>query len=457
MGTRFYLHDWLGSLCLMLVLACVNAVPGMAQAGGDYPPPGKLTITSPVYLAAIARWAQATGKSAIYEKSDTAETRALAAKCIFTLLNNRQGPGGGLKHEGVYPSYKDFQGFWAWDSWKHAYALAGIAPELAKNSIRAMFDYQDSSGMIADCIFTDTSENNYRDTKPPLAAWAVAEIFRQTSDTSFVKEMFAKLLKYHRWWYLNRDHDRNGLCEYGSTDGSLQAARWESGWDNAVRFDSARMLQNNPLAWSMDQESADLNSYLYVEKKCLAELARVLGEPSLAGTLENEAERLGNIIRNMMWDEVSGFFYDIRLRGKKPILIAEPNGWLPLWAGIATKQQARRIRGHIMDEREFNTFVPFPTVAANQPGFNPEKGYWRGPVWLDQAYFAIRGLWDAGYRDDSVFLRNKLFQNCEGLMNPDVPIRENYHPLTGKGLNAENFSWSAAHILMILMETADAR
>ncbi|MEO8568268.1 MAG: hypothetical protein ABI419_04010 [Ginsengibacter sp.] len=46
-------------------------------------------------------------------------------------------------------------------------------------------------------------------------------------------------------------------------------------------------------------------------------------------------------------------------------------------------------------------------------------------------------------------MKNKLWQNAEGMMN-DLPLYENYHPLTGEGLNAINFSWTAAHILMIL-------
>ncbi len=423
-----------------------------AQTGTEYPPPGKLRADSPAYLSVLERWALATGKSSYKNDTGLILANSLAAKCIFTLLNNRQGPAGGLKHEGVYPSYKDFAGFWAWDSWKQAYALAGIAPELAKNNIRAMFDYQDSSGMVADCIFIDSTENNYRDTKPPLAAWAVAEIFRQTSDTCFAREMFARLVKYHHWWYKNRDHDHNGLCEYGSTDGTLQAARWESGWDNAVRFDSARMVQNNSYAWSMDQESADLNSYLFVEKRCLSSLATALGETALAETLDEEAITLGNLIRTIMWDERSGFFYDIRLTTKRAVVVPEPNGWIPLWAGIASEEQARRIRNRIMSSEEFNTFVPFPTVAADNPGFNPEKGYWRGPVWLDQAYFAIKGLMKYGYGEEAVLLMNKLFRNCEGLSDPARPIRENYNPLTGQGMNAENFSWSAAHVLMMISE-----
>ena len=40
-----------------------------------------------------------------------------------------------------------------------------------------------------------------------------------------------------------RDHNRNGMCEYGATDGTLEAAAWESGMDNAIRFDGAVMLK----------------------------------------------------------------------------------------------------------------------------------------------------------------------------------------------------------------------
>jgi putative isomerase len=438
-------------LFLFLYLVCIlKIISGQDQPA--YPPPGKLTLTSPVYLEAIANWKNSGGITKGIPGIGIDTIKLLAEKCIFTLLNNRQGPEGGLKREGVYPSYKDFQGFWAWDSWKQAYALAAIDPELAKNNIRAMFDYQDSSGMIPDCIFIDPKENNFRNTKPPLAAWAVLEVAAKTRDVDFAREMFPKLLKYHRWWYTHRDNDHNGLCEYGSTDGTIQAARWESGWDNAVRFDSAQMVQNNPHAWSMTLESVDLNSYLFKEKRCLVVLARIANDDSLASELQLESSSLAALIRKLMWDEKEGFFFDIDLFTKLPVRVLEPNGWIPLWAGIPTKEQSQRIRDHIMNPEEFNTFVPFPTVAANNPRFDPEKGYWRGPVWLDQAYFAINGLRKYGFQNEADSLIVKLFRNCEGLLDPEKPIRENYHPLSGTGLNAENFSWSAAHILMLIRE-----
>ena len=78
----------------------------------------------------------------------------LIAKCAITLQTNHRIAAEALHHQGLFPSYNNyyFNGFWAWDSWKHAAALAFYDPELAKDQVRAMFDYQQADGFIPDCI-----------------------------------------------------------------------------------------------------------------------------------------------------------------------------------------------------------------------------------------------------------------------------------------------------------------
>lgn len=379
------------------------------------------------------------------------DEKRTAVKAIQTLTTNWRSPAGDLKHDGVFPSaaYHGFYGFWSWDSWKHVVSLVKFNPELAKSSMWSMFDYQDKYGMIADCIYYNSKENNWRDTKAPLAAWAVWEVYKQTKDKNFVIDMYPLLVKYHKWWYMHRDVDKNGLCEYGSTDGSIIAAKWESGMDNAVRFDSAKMVKTNDVAWSMNQESVDLNSYLYDEKLYLSNLASAIDKVSESEKYKSEAAKLKSRIQNEMFDKETGFFYDIDLNSKKMIKIKGPEGWIPLWTGVATKEQAELVKKAMMDEKEFNCKIPCPTLTSAHPKFNPLKGYWRGPVWLDQFYFGVKGLERYGYNDESKLLIQKLFKNGEGVIGT-APIRENYHPVTGKGLNANHFSWSSAHILMML-------
>ncbi|QZE15223.1 hypothetical protein K4L44_05145 [Halosquirtibacter laminarini] len=375
----------------------------------------------------------------------------VAAKAIVTMVTNYRSEAGDLKHPGTFPSlsYHGFYGFWSWDSWKHAVAYAYFAPEMAKNNLRSMFDYQDRHGMVADCIYMNAKENNWRDTKPPLASWAVVKIFEATKDSAFVREILPKLERYHQWWYDNRDHDKNGLCEYGSTDGSRIAAAWESGMDNAVRFDHAKMIKNNEVAWSLDQESVDLNSYLYYDACMIQKLHHSIGD-SISGIKDNQ-ESLKKMIQNKMFGDEHGFFFDIDMYKKTRIETMGPEGWIPLWTKVATKEQARSIVRNVMDTCRFNTFVPFPTLDASHPKFNPLEGYWRGPVWLDQAYFAIKGMRNYGYNKEANRMTCKILDHCQGLLQQS-PIHENYHPITGEGLNAIGFSWSSAHLLMMLRE-----
>ncbi|MDT0604358.1 alpha-glucosidase [Thalassotalea castellviae] len=203
-----------------------------AKSGEDLT--AKVLVNPEQFLSdASIRWQQYLTSIKLIENK---KQQDIAAKSIETLIGNWRSPAGELKHDGVTPSVtaRWFNGVWAWDSWKHAVAMAHFAPEVAKENIRAMFDYQVKSndpvrpqdhGMVIDAVFYnkdsarsgDGGNWNERNTKPALAAWAVWEIYKTTQDLSFVKEMFEPLLDYHDWWYRNRDHNNNGLIEYGAT------------------------------------------------------------------------------------------------------------------------------------------------------------------------------------------------------------------------------------------------
>ncbi len=382
---------------------------------------------------------------------DTA--RRIAVKAAITLLGNWRAARGDLHHDGVIPSYSnpDFNGFWAWDSWKHAVALAAFAPALARDQVRAMFDYQADDGMVADCVYLDKANDNWRDTKPPLAAWAVWQVYRATNDDAFLAEMYAKLVRYHRWWYAARDHDRNGLAEYGSTDGSKIAAKWESGMDNGVRFDAIAMLKNADGAWSMDQESADLNAFLYREKLELAAIAGALGKTDESARWSKDAEVLRTAIQSRLFDRTRGYFFDVRLGSSEFVPVYGSEGWTPLWAGAASAEQAQAVIRIMLDPKKFATAMPFPTLAADDPRFSPIKGYWRGPVWLDQSWFGVDALKRYGFREQADEMARRLLLGARDL-TAQAPMYENYDPLTGRGYQSRNFSWTAASYLFLLRD-----
>ena len=120
-------------------------------------------------------------------------------------------------------------------------------PEIAKDSIRALFDWQiqpndpirpQDAGMILDLVTWnkiperggDGGNWNERNAKPSLAAWSVMEVYNVTKDKAWLEEMYPKLVAYHDWWLRNRDHNGNGVPEYGATR------------DKAHNTDSGEML-----------------------------------------------------------------------------------------------------------------------------------------------------------------------------------------------------------------------
>ena len=420
----------------------------------------------------------------------------IAVKSIETLTTNWRSTAGAIKHDGITPSvsYKWFNGMWAWDSWKQAVATTNFDGELAKNNIRALFDYQiqkddkvrpQDSGTIIDAIFYNQDKDrggdggnwNERNSKPALAAWAVWKTYQATGDKEFLKEMYPKLKVYHEWWYTNRDHDKNGIAEFGgmvheynnSPEEIILAAAWESGMDNAVRFDvegygkddkgikvfENRDSNNNLVGYSINQESVDLNAFLYAEKIYLGKMAEILGKTEESKVFMDSAVHVKKYINDKMYDENTGYYYDLQFdeNGNTKLLVNRgkgTEGYIPLWANAADEDKAKRVVENILDENIMNTYLPFPTAAKDNPKYNPTK-YWRGPVWLDQAYFGIIGLNNYGYEKEAKELTVRLFENSEGLMG-DGAIRENYNPETGEGLHCSNFSWSASVYYLLYKE-----
>ncbi|MEU7043286.1 trehalase family glycosidase [Streptomyces varsoviensis] len=410
------------------------------------------------------------------------DRRRTAAKAVQTLVTNWRSPAGALRSDGITPSLtnKDFAGgFWAWDSWKEAASTALFAPRLAASTIESMFDYQitaaskdrpQDAGMVPDAVFYNKASTggqnwNERNSKPPLAAWAVWQVYERGRDREFLRRMYPKLTAYHAWWYRNRDHDHNGLAEYGATvdpanDSTKErrlAAAWESGMDNAPRFDGAGVDTNTDrrgrtVGYSLAQESVDLNAYLYAEKRYLARTANALGRFAESADWHRQADRLRHQVQQRMYDPADGFFHDYGTHGRGPLTSAGKGieGAIPLWAGVATGRQAASVRAALVDPKQFATHMPLPTVARNNPKFDP-TGYWRGLVWLDQAYFAILGLREYGYHHDAERTKENLLRHARGLLG-NGPIHENYQPLTGAGRNSSNFSWSAAAVLELLRQ-----
>ena len=86
-----------------------------------------------------------------------------------------------------------------------------------------------------------------------------------------------------------------------------------------------------------------------------------------------------------------------------------------------------------------------PTVSFDNKCFSND--YWRGPTWLNVAYFAAKGL--KNYRFDVADkIKSSIIDMCND--NKDG-IYENYDSITLKGQYCNCFGWSCVFILEFLL------
>ena len=86
-----------------------------------------------------------------------------------------------------------------------------------------------------------------------------------------------------------------------------------------------------------------------------------------------------------------------------------------------------------------------PTVSYDNPGYSND--YWRGPTWLNVAYFAAKGLKNYGF-EVADRIKENILNMC---FDEKGGIFENYDSITGKGLCCDHFSWSSVFIIEFIL------
>ncbi|MEM2314271.1 MAG: trehalase family glycosidase, partial [Candidatus Bathyarchaeia archaeon] len=192
-------------------------------------------------------------------------------------------------------------------------------------------------------------------------------------------------------------------------------------------------------------EAIDLNCLIYLQRKILAELAERLGMHEKAEEYNRFAEETANKILLYMWDPKTRFFYDIYEENHEQIKVKSPAAFLTLYAGIASKEQAKSLVEHLLNPGEFWTRFPLPTVSADHKEYDP-KGYWRGRSWINILWFTYHGLKKYGFTEEA----RRLAEKALDIMASGPTCNENYNSLTGEPLGAPDFGWSTLMVTILM-------
>ncbi len=405
-------------------------------------------------LRGILRWAALISfllAAAPLLAQQQSEISQLFAKYGFK-QNIVKPPSGILKHEYLVPAGPYTQLF-DWDTYFMGVALSydGVGAPL-ENSTKDFLDFTSenygTAGYTPREIATDGLDALPQMCKPFLAQMAV-RASQTLHDYTWLREpsgdtrrtYYQKLADTLAFWELARR----------SPDGLF---RWFNGLESGV--DNNAAVSDDPADVT---EGVDLQCYLYREYAAMALLAKELGNSADERMYRQKARALADLVRTEMWSAPDNTFFNIDSRTGKFIRIQTWTNFVPLWAGIATKDQAdKMIHAHLLNSREFWSPHGVRTIAATEPLYNPRSGYWRGPVWVISDYLLMHGLENYGDKSEAIELARKTVGLLVNDLRKTGGMNENYNPETGAPDAAGHFvSWDllAEHMIEEAQTDAD--
>ena len=387
---------------------------------------------------------------------------------------------------------------WNWDSALIALGLSHFDLPRAQQEVRSLLSGQWQDGMIPSVVYHSTPSDYFPNpefwqienspkapgvpttgiTQPPLLATMVRRMHTRHSMEDFVREGYPAILRWHRWLHTDRNADSSALA--------CIIHPWESGTDDSPRWlhlfeaiqpealpefqrgdtryvaaterpnrteyerfiyliDVFRKLNYSPeqlLAYSpFVAQDVLFNAILFRADEDLRELAMGLGQPT--DEIDGWLNQMRQNFNDRFWDERAGLYYDYDVRTGKSIPVNTAATFLPLFAGLPSKEQARRlVEEHLLNSREYapNDTVRYwvTTTAQTEPTWEARR-YWRGPVWVIMNWFIIEGLKRYGYDDVAETIQQDTLRLIEA-----GGFREYYDPRDGSGCGSTDFSWSAA-------------
>jgi alpha,alpha-trehalase len=235
-------------------------------------------------------------------------------------------------------------------------------------------------------------------------------------------------------------------ADYYKGDRSMR----ESGFDVSFRFGAYGAATHH-------YAPVCLNSLLYKTEKDMERISELLEKHSEAKTWRERAEARKQSMEKYLWDGERGFFFDYDFTEAKRSPYRYLTTYYPLWAGLATPEQAQAV------EKNLSVFEQPGGLAMSPENSGTQWDYPYG--WAPVQMLAIQGIRRYGFNDDADRLSSKFLSTVLENFSRDGTIREKYNVVTGSSeshvevgyqANVIGFGWTNAAFLELLHALPEA-
>ena len=419
--------------------------------------------------------------------SELEEYKALCRQEVCSEYKQMYRPGGegAFIHPYLTPGSKSYSNvLWDWDSYFTDVALRQIlaldsseedrqeALQYEKGCVLNFLDYTDPDGYMPIGIDRRTDPRQVRPAeafkvnmhKPVIAQHAAFICSRPGCDAEWIRPYYPRLQAFIEAYFAHHRHAGTGLLY------------WQD--DMAIGVDTDPSTFFRPAGSSA---SIFLNCLMYRELLAMKELSLLCGYEDRALYYDSLADELKEAVRRYCWDEKDGMYYsvDIALLPAEPrdvMFFGHPfqlhkgaprdypcliqrlgvwSGFMTLWAGIATEEQAERmVKENLLDSDTFwseygvRTLSKMEAMYSMRASGNPSN--WNGPIWGISNYLVFRGLVRYGFTSEARSLAHNTITLYGKDLKQNGSLHEYYNPETGEGIINPGFqNWNYLVLNMI--------
>ena len=398
----------------------------------------------------------------------------------------KQPEGGALLYPYLTPGSNSYAAvLWDWDSWLSNVALRQILADKGTEQDRqealvyeqgCVLNYlaytSEADGYMPMVVDAQSDPNKIKPKdiyatnmhKPVIAQHAAFITQQNGGNADWLHDGFVRMQAFIRNYQEHHRHQATGLFY------------WQD--DLAIGVD------NDPSTFFRPKRSSAsiyLNCLMYKELRAMAYLAERLGMSAAARQYKQDANQLCEAVRQYCWDEKDGMYYSVDINlvpytGEPQIIFGKPfvlhegaprdypcliqrlgvwSGFMALWAGIATPEQAKRmVSENLLDNRTFCAPYGVRTLSKLEKMYNLRATHnpsnWQGPVWGISNYLVFRGLADYGFNKEARQMAEKTITLFGEDLRQNGTLHEYYDPDTGAPIINPGFqNWNYLVLNMI--------
>lgn len=349
-----------------------------------------------------------------------------------------------------------FTFFFYWDTY---FTNLGLIPhgelEAARGNVENMMYLIRRHGFMPNHVGLENRS------QPPYFGPMVRDLHEVTRDDDWLAHA-AEYVRQEYYFWLNARSTPTGLARHAHTatfeyiDEFYKGVARRLGWSDDISPEEKHQASSHHIAEAetghdftprfdgrcLDFCPVDLNSNLYLYEKLLAEWSGLLHwdeEEFWEHRAATRAERM----RRHMWNDERGLFLDYDFVNDGHSEVASLAAFHPLWAGLATEEEARRTAQNLpLFEREHG-------VAVCEPAEGDFYYQWGFPnAWPPLTYTTVTALDRYGMEDAARRVAEKYLSVSADLFEETGQLWEKTDAVTGEVAGGEYdaqpmLGWSA--------------